>query len=156
MIQVKKSTIASTTIIPTIHYKCSPQPPSGSSRSKGGPSKSTISRNKQKEKKELSNQILFQEEKKELRNQILFQEVKDRYETLADPQDLKGPSKSTISRNKQKEKKELSNQILVQAVKDRYETIAISVHHSRHQDPQDLKGPSKSTISRNKQQERKN
>ncbi|CAB5356338.1 unnamed protein product [Rhizophagus irregularis] len=99
MIQVKKSTIASTTIIPTIHYKCSPQLPSGSSRSKGG------------------------------------------------------PSKSTISRNKQKEKKELNNQILVQAVKDRYETIAISVHHSRHQDPQDLKGSFKSTISRN---ERKN
>ncbi|CAB4402425.1 unnamed protein product [Rhizophagus irregularis] len=36
----------------------------------------------------------------------------------------KGPSKSTILRNKQKEKEELDNQILLQEVKDRYETLA--------------------------------
>jgi hypothetical protein len=38
----------------------------------------------------------------------------------------KGPSKSTILRNKQKEKEELDNQILLQEVKDRYETLAVS------------------------------
>ncbi|CAG8766469.1 1463_t:CDS:2, partial [Funneliformis caledonium] len=38
----------------------------------------------------------------------------------------KGPSKSTILRNKQKEKEELDNQILLQEVKDRYETLTVS------------------------------
>ena len=38
----------------------------------------------------------------------------------------KGPSKSTILRNKQKEKEELDNQILLQEVKDRYETLVVS------------------------------